>query len=223
LYVDVTRLPRREELFSTTTGYTNAPSPATGGSAGVATAMMASPRPAADLKSVHYYVRPGATVEPGSAAVTSLSPEAQARLGGLVRQEVPRQMRVMAEQTGNSALLDAGASLVAPEVVAIQFRYYNGSEISEDWDMTETKSLPIAVEVTVWLAASSDGEIAPTMYDSTTLANNARAYRQTVYLPMSELAESGEESELEIDTSEIMETGEAQSPASGGTGFGETP
>src|SRR5256885_710098 len=37
LYVDVTHLPKQDELFASTTGYTNAPSPTVTGSAGTST------------------------------------------------------------------------------------------------------------------------------------------------------------------------------------------
>ena len=41
--------------------------------------------------------------------------------------------------------------LLAPEVVRMEVRYFNGSEIGESWDMKELKSLPVAVEVRIWL------------------------------------------------------------------------
>jgi hypothetical protein len=120
LYVDVTRLPRQEELFATMTGYTNAPSAASGTNPGGVGASMtaAAVNPPADLKTVHYYVRQGNMVEPGSAAVTSLAPDAQASAGGLVRQEVSRRERLFAEQSGSSAL-NAGEVLIAPEATQI--------------------------------------------------------------------------------------------------------
>ena len=88
LYVDVTRLPRHEELFSTVTGYTNAPLPMpTGGMASVSAAAAGAMTPS-DLKTVRYFVRPGEQVGSGSIAATSLAPELQLRAGGLVRQEI---------------------------------------------------------------------------------------------------------------------------------------
>ena len=84
LYVDATRLPKQEEIFGTTTGYTNAQSPTS--KSGATAGTSSGGTPATDLKTVHYFVRPGEAVEAGSASVTSLDPAAQARIGGLVRQ-----------------------------------------------------------------------------------------------------------------------------------------
>src|SRR4029078_7668625 len=90
-----------------------------------------------DLKTIHYFIRPGDAVEVGSASVTSLDPAAQSHLGGLVRQEIPRAMRNYAEKNGGSDVLDANAVLLAPEVVHMEIHYFNGSEIADTWDMRE--------------------------------------------------------------------------------------
>jgi hypothetical protein len=192
LYVDTTRLPRRDELFATVTGYTNAPMGVpTGGMAASSTAAAASstaPRPS-DLKSVRYFIRPGEAIDEGSAAATSLVGEQQIRAGGLVRQEIPRSMRVWAEQSGNSAILDSGQSLIAPEVVRIEFRYFDGAQIAEVWEMLERNSLPVAVEVRLWIAPASEAADINMAgaYNVVNLATTAREYRQTVYLPASQL------------------------------------
>ena len=190
LYVDATRLPRREELFATITGYTNAPTAAQTGAGMGASATTAAglPQPS-DLKSVRYFIRPGEPVDAGSVAATSLSPVAQLRAGGLVRQEIPRRMRVWAEQSGNTALLDSGQALVAPEVVHIEFRYFDGTQVADVWDMVERNSLPLAIEVRLWIAPTGSDLMAGS-YDPTSLANNTREYRQTVFLPMAQVANS---------------------------------
>ena len=189
LYVDVTRMPRQEELFATVTGYTNAPqatgsNPGASGSSGTSTG--ADVNPPADLKTVHYMVRPGNTIEAGSAAATSLAPAAQASAGGLVRQEVPRTMRVFGEQQGTSAI-DSGGVLIAPEVTQIQFRYYDGSQLVDTWDMKELKKLPTAIEVSIWLR-SNRAVTSAAEFTSDDALGNSRQYRQVVYLPMSQLA-----------------------------------
>src|SRR4051794_36748523 len=187
IYVDATRLPKQEELFATTTGYTNAQSPTanSGATSGNMSGAAQSGVPATDLKTVHYFVRPGDAVETGSASITSLDPAAQARIGGLVRQEIPRAMRHFAEKNGGSSVLDSNQVLLAPEVVHIEFHFFNGSDITDTWDMKEQKSLPAAVEVRIWLrppAAAS--EPVATSYDTATLTDTTHEYRQVVYLPM---------------------------------------
>jgi hypothetical protein len=190
LYVDSTRLPRREELFATVTGYTNAPiGVETGGVGGGTTAAMSRVARPTDLKSVRYFIRPGEVVPPGSVAATSLSPEGQATGGGLVRQEIPRSARLWAEQSGNTAVLESGQTLIASEVVGIQFRYFDGTQVLDVWDMVENNCLPAAVEISLWIAPLDAAETPVAgQYDATGLANNAREYRQTVYLPMSQLS-----------------------------------
>jgi prepilin-type N-terminal cleavage/methylation domain-containing protein len=193
LYVDVTRLPKQEELFNTTTGYTNAPSPNDSGSSpgGAGTAVVPTSAPPADLKTVRYYVRPGEAVEAGSASATPFDPAAQLRVGGLVRQEIGRSERVFAEQNGGSDVLNSGESLLAPEVVHIEFRYFDGSQTLDVWDMRERKSLPVAIEACIWLRSpNATNEPVAATYDLTTLGNTAREYRQVVFLPAAELITS---------------------------------
>ena len=230
LYVDVTRLPRREEIFSAYTGYTNAPTAvptagAAGGSAAVAaTSGMARP---SDLKSVRYFIRPGEPVEAGSIAATSLDPALQLRAGGLVRQEIPRTMRVWAEQSGNSMILDSGQALIAPEVVHIEFRYFDGLQVTDVWDMRERGALPLAIEVRLWMApADTEAAELPGLYDAAFLAT-AHQYRQTVFLPMSQVPTSDGSSGMSGmgGTSSGSGSGfgssSGMSSSSSGSGFGE--
>jgi hypothetical protein len=188
LYVDVARLPRREELFSTITGYTNVPMPLpTGGtSSGGSTNIAVELVPPSELKTVRYFIRQGEKVDPAGVEATNLEPDLQLRAGGLVRQEVARPLRTFAELSGNSQLLEQGQSLVAPEVVHVEFRYFDGQRILEVWDMREKDALPLAIEVRIWLL-SPDTTVASdaSTYDRANLMASAREYRQTVYPPMS--------------------------------------
>jgi len=192
LYVDVARLPRREELFSTVTGYTNAPLPAQPGGMKVGTmnVMAVGTVPPSDLKSVHYFVRRGEQMEVGSTALNVLDEASQQRAAGLVRQEVPHMLRAFAEQVGNARILESGQALVAPELIHIEFRYFDGSQVVEQWDMRERNSLPIAVEVRIWLSTPDPDHPTLSYYDLAEKISNARQYRQTVYLPMSIVAGS---------------------------------
>jgi hypothetical protein len=215
LYVDVTRIPRQEDLFATTTGYTNAPSQASTKSGSSSTSAATSDAmPPADLKTVHYFVRQGEAVAPGSVAVTSLAPDAQAAAGGLVREEVPRRMRVFGEETGTNSTSDTRAQLVAPEVTQIQFRYYDGSQLTDTWDMKELKVLPVAVEVAVWVKSGRD--------DSGSANNGAAStghmYRQVVNLPMAAVSQAAANGGGASSTSSSTSTesgNESTTPSSG--------
>jgi type II secretory pathway pseudopilin PulG len=219
IYVDSTRLPNQEELFRTVTGYSNAQSPnaasATSSSPGAATA--ASAPPATDLNTIHYFVRPGDALEPGNAAATSLDPESQQRLGGLVRQEVPRTARHFAEQNGGDDVLNGNQVLVAPEVVRIEFKYFNGSEVFTEWDMKEQQLLPVAVEVSIWLRSPSSANVPITTQSSSSgLASNARQYRQVVYLPMAAVMAAAQ-SGTSGDSSMTDSSGNSSAESSSGT------
>jgi hypothetical protein len=227
LYVDATQLPKQEELFSTITGYSNAQSPVangstpgTGGTGQSATGTGGIPP--TDLKTVHYYIRPGAPVETGSASVTSLDPAAQAQIGGLVRQEIPRAMRNFAEKNGGSDVLDSNEVLLAPEVVHIEFHFFDGSQVADTWDMRELKKLPAAVEVCIWMRSPNDtSEPVATNYDVATLSDTTHEYRQVVNLPMAQLANAAQSGGS--STTDSMNTTDTSSETStGDSAFNES-
>lgn len=98
-------------------------------------------------------------------------------------------MRNFAEKNGGSSVLDSNQVLLAPEVVRVEFRFYNGTDIADTWDMTELKSLPVAVEVCIWLRSpNATNEPVMTNYDTATLADTTHEYRQVVYVPMAQVA-----------------------------------
>jgi hypothetical protein len=191
LYVDIERLPRGDELFGTFTGYTNAPmAPVENQIApsAMGNSWSATPRPT-NLKTVRYFVREGQRSEATGVASTSLSPQLQAAAGGLVRQEIPRSERIFAEETGERAILESGQVVIAPEVVHMEIRYFDGRQIVDVWDMVEEKTLPLAIEVCIWLASPDELASASASYNPDSLVANAREYRQTIFLPMAELSQ----------------------------------
>jgi len=170
---------------------------------------------------VHYFIRPGGAVETGSASVTSLDPAAQARIGGLVRQEIPRAMRNFAEKNGGSKVLESNEVLLAPEVVRMEVRFFNGSEIAETWDMREQKSMPVAVEVCIWLRSpNATNEPVTTNYDTATLNETTHEYRQVVYVPMAQVANAAQSSSSST-TSTTDPTNSTDSTPSGESAFGQ--
>ncbi len=225
VYVDVTRLPKQDELFATVTGYTNAQSPAStgaGGSGSAATATAADVNPPADLKTVHYHVRSDGGSTSSAGLNTSAMPTAFGGEKGLVRQEIPRTIRVFAEQAGKTDATESQEVLLAPEVVKMQFRYFSGSELFDTWEMKERKTLPVAIEVKIWLKppsangnrATNDEKNEPTDKTSLDAIENAHEYRQIVYLPMASLVQSSSTSTSESSSStesqgEAVQAGQA--------------
>jgi type II secretory pathway pseudopilin PulG len=170
LIVDVARLPRLNELFPAMPQQSNT----------TLTAAANAPRPS-DVKTVRYFIRQGGAVDPSDPAVTGLSPQAQLSVGGLVRQTIDRSVRDMAEQSGNSQLLNSGQALLAPEVTRIEFRYFDGSTAVDLWDMQERSAMPTAIEVRIWL----DPAGAVSRGTATTMPmTNEHMYIQTIDLPL---------------------------------------
>jgi uncharacterized membrane protein YgcG len=212
LIVDVCRLPRLDEPLAIAL---QVGSPA----AGSATDTSQQPR-ISDVKTIRYFVRQGAEVAPGSPAATSLSPDAQTSAGGLVRQEIDRAERTWAEQAGNQSLLQtAGVALVAPEVDRVEFRYFDGSQVVDRWDMKQSRRLPGAIEVRIWVASAETAAAqSAARYGLTNLAGSNQ-YWQTVRLPLSGLSppEAAGQS-ASISSSSSTSDSSASSGTSSGTG-----
>ncbi len=147
-------------------------------------------RPAlSDIKTVHYFYRQGQEVtDPTTVTITSLAPggqKDQLLIGGLIRQEIDRATRLVAEEMADQITLDSGQKVLAPEVVGIEFRYFDGTQELESWDTVVNGGLPPAVEVRLWLA--DPGEIhAAQMSGAGALATrvSAHEFRQWIFLPL---------------------------------------
>jgi hypothetical protein len=72
---------------------------------------------------------------------------------GLARLEGDRLALAMADQQSSIALMAAQTQILAPEVSAIQFRYYDGlnAHWRLTWDSSVMGGLPKAIEVTMQL------------------------------------------------------------------------
>lgn len=132
LQLDVSRLPRLEQyqkLLGGTGSVTDVPS---------------------DLKTVAYYVRGPAAAPPdtGFAPQGTLTASDSMR-AGLVRRELDRAVSQYANEQGRMEQLNQQGELIAPEVVGLEFRYFDGSQWLEFWDSQQIQGLPLAVEVTV--------------------------------------------------------------------------
>jgi uncharacterized membrane protein YgcG len=176
IVLDVNRLPRAEELFPP------GQQPTATSSSSSSTSAAARPT---DAKTVHYFVRQGNAMDPSDIAVTSMSGTAQQQAGGLVRQTIDQAVRKMAEDGGSSDLLNTGQVLIAPEVVQIQFTYYDAAQGTavDNWNMQEQNAMPAAVEVRIWLA-SSTADAKPISYATGSTPSDANMYSETIDLPL---------------------------------------
>ncbi len=209
LMLDVARLPRLDELFPTT------PQSTLSNSANAARANLSRP---SDMKTVRFFIRQGNTIDPSDASATGLASAAQQVVGGLVRQTVDRSVRQMAEQAGNSQLLESGQVLLAPEVTQIQFRYFDGTTAVESWNMQERSSMPTAIEVRIWLMSQALSEQQQSSSAASSRLSQTRMYSQTIDLPLAQVAGATTASTVTDEESAGSETG--STGTSTGTGFG---
>ncbi len=94
-----------------------------------------------DVKTIAYFVRSAADAG-GSQNV------------GLVRREVDRSVTLYAAENGDLGSLEASETVLAPEVVALEFRYFNGTEWVSEWNSEDEGALPVAVEVAIAVGQS---------------------------------------------------------------------
>ncbi|MEM1305859.1 MAG: hypothetical protein AAGG46_13235, partial [Planctomycetota bacterium] len=100
--------------------------------------------------------------------------------GGLVRQEIANAVALREEELGSTAAWDTAYVVIAEEVAAIEFRYSDGLDMLEAWDLVDRDGQnPLAVELVVTLREPSSRGNASLDTAQTML----RAYRLTVALP----------------------------------------
>lgn len=121
---------------------------------------------ASDLQTVTYYLA-------GLQTATSALQPAQS---GLARMAGDQLLISQAEAQGNSAVLMGNTEILAPEVVAIHFAYYDGTSWYDTWDSGAMSGLPLAVEIQIELAA-------PQAATTWNLNAGSAVYRLVVALP----------------------------------------
>ncbi len=154
-----------------------------------------------DVKMVSYYVRLGdGTVSASAQDVFNASDD----VPGLMRRQLSRAITSYAVDSGNTEQLQKSDQLLAPEVVAIEFRYFDGYEWLGDWDSDSYQALPLAVEVLLTLKSSSpyhSGGVVNAFYTDDSLGEQTSAvtYRLVVRLPVGKIRPLD-------DTDEAMES-----------------
>lgn len=177
LQVDISRLPRPDQVKA-------AIEPADGS---------LIPVSLTDAKTVAYYL----ALPDDSDSVDPLDPSSWS--GGLVRQELDRSVASWASSQG---LLDdstSSESPLAPEVVALEFRYSDGTSWLEEWDTSQSGALPVAIEVTLGIqpARQRSGWAMSLSESSGASAETAEVlyYTLVVDLPAAQTASGGSSDE----------------------------
>ncbi len=117
-----------------------------------------------DMKTVTYYLQSPTNmgVEDSLAQFSDPSQDAGVA-GGLIRRQLDRAVTAYAEEMGQTQQLQRTGDLLAPEVVALEFSYFDGEEWLTEWD-SSTQSLPWLVEITLAMqtaGASENTQLAP--------------------------------------------------------------
>ncbi|MEZ6151299.1 MAG: prepilin-type N-terminal cleavage/methylation domain-containing protein [Pirellulaceae bacterium] len=146
LIVDVSRIPRPDEY-------------------NMQTASMSDPFIAdvpGDMKTVTYFIQSPTNmgVDDTLAQFETTNGSSSGQASGLVRRQLDRAVTAYAEEMGNTQRLQRTGDLLAPEVVALEFAYFDGVDWLTEWD-SSTQSLPWLVEITLAMQTATAGETTP--------------------------------------------------------------
>lgn len=144
-----------------------------------------------DVKTITYYVQGQDMVSMESMAEELDVVEDDVRLiNGLVRRNMDRAVTQFAADNGNTdALLNTG-DVIAPEVVSIEFQYWDGLLWLPEWDSEVEESLPVAVEIRLYLKSARNNQSSSMLSafsmgdDMDELETGTTMYRLVVRLPV---------------------------------------
>lgn len=119
-----------------------------------------------DMKTVTYYVQSPTNMGIEDSLSQFASPDSPSntlssgQVGGLIRRQLDRAVTAYAEEMGDTQRLARTGDLLAPEVVALEFAYYDGTDWLTEWD-SSTQSLPWLVEITLAMQTARGSEASP--------------------------------------------------------------
>jgi prepilin-type N-terminal cleavage/methylation domain-containing protein len=140
LTLDVSRLPRPDEYF---------PSP------GAISSPTLTDVPG-DIKNVSYFIQAANAMgvqdtleafNDGTIATSGMS-------SGLVRRQLDRAILAYAEEMADASRLMRTGELIAPEVVSLEFAYFDGVQWTYTWD-SSTQALPWLVQITLGIQSAT--------------------------------------------------------------------
>jgi hypothetical protein len=167
LQLDISRLPRPDEyqVIASATDLT-------------------LPHIPSDVKTVTYYLQTMMNAGSGiQDPLQDVRPGAVAAPTGLVRREVDRSVMQYAMESGNFQALQRTGDLLAPEVTAVQFSYFDGYSWLTSWDSEQMQGLPVAVEIAVMITPRTSQTTSWTNEVADLGSAEAIVYRLVVQLP----------------------------------------
>ena len=138
-----------------------------------------------DLKTVTYYVQAVGAVGGVSDPLQEYLPaealaENTTAPGGLVRRELDRAANKWAMESGGIAGILATGELLAAEILAVEFSYFDGSQWQMFWNSDDRQALPVAIQIKLTLGDPPRGEA---VAESTEPAAEPRVFTQIISLP----------------------------------------
>ncbi len=125
--------------------------------------------PTSDLKAITYSLATS-----GSTGTTGT---------GLIRTEGDRLMVQTVEEKGGLAAQASNSQVLAPEVVSLAFRYFDGISWYETWDSETAGYLPRAVEVTLAFAPPKT-QGGPLL--NVAVSSSANQFRTVIMVPVAD-------------------------------------
>ncbi len=109
---------------------------------------------------------------------------------GLIRRQIDRSVAMRADETGSGLQLMGIGDVIAPEVLSIEFAYFNGTQWTYQWDST-TLGLPQLIQITLAMQSAtgqSQSKVSPgislaTLDQQQRLASGIEVYELTVAIP----------------------------------------
>ena len=145
-----------------------------------------------DLKTVSYFVQAAGTIGGVLDAGSSIGAEGvSAVAGGLVRRTLDRAATLEAALSGGLTRLNQTGDLVAPEVIAIEFAYWDGVSWLPEWSSDQYGELPPAVRVRLTM----EDPIAQATNDNPAAAAT-RVFQHVIRLPLSRPVDNSQEDDL---------------------------
>ena len=108
-----------------------------------------------DMKTVTYFVQAGSSQGVvDSMSAFSAGADSQPYDAGLVRRQLDRAVTAYAEEMGDTQRLLRTGDLLAPEVISLEFAFFDGVNWLTQWD-SSTQSLPWLVQISLAMQSAS--------------------------------------------------------------------
>jgi len=170
-----------------------------------------------DLVSVSYFLAiPGAAGLQGAVGDLHSNAIRDSSVQGLARLEGDKMAIDFADSAAGLESMAEASEIIAPEVIELTFRYFDGSAWHDSWDSAATGSLPRAVEVVMGLKTPQKPRD-PNDRRPADAPVVGRSIRHVIAIPLSSPATAQTSTEAATDTSSG-----SSGTGSAGTGTGTT-